>query len=79
MTYYEKQNITEQEYNRILLSLEQQEVQVRDIFGTRWVKCRDCGQAITIHDSWFYGGVGQMNIGECYQCKIKKLKGNIRT
>ncbi len=78
MTYYEKQGITKQEYDRILASLNQQHTQVHDVYGNRWVKCHSCGQAVTIFDTWKYGGVGEMNIGECFECNLKNLKGRFK-
>lgn len=78
MTYYEKQGITAAEYDRILKSLDQQNEQVRDLYGVRWVKCETCGRAVTAYDSWKYGGIDTMNIGECYECKLKNLKGNLK-
>lgn len=78
MTYYEKQGITKEEFNRISKSLNQQKVQVHDLYGNRWVRCHKCGQAITINDTWKYGGVNEMNIGECRECYIKNLKGRLK-
>ena len=65
---YKKYNITEQEYDRIKKSLDQQKKQVRDIYGNRWVRCRKCGQAVHTDDCWIYGG-----IGECSKCTIKNI------
>ena len=48
--------------------LNQQEEQVRDPWGDRWIRCRICGKASTIKDFWKYGGTGTVNIGTCYEC-----------
>ena len=74
MNNYEKYCITEAEYNRITKSLDQQAKPVLDIFGSRWVKCRICGQAKNVNDCWVYGGIDSMNIGECEKCFIEKGK-----
>lgn len=70
---YKRHNITEQEYDRIKKSLDQQKVEVRDIFGYRWVKCRKCGQAVHTDDCWIYGGIGTINVGECTNCTIQNI------
>jgi len=74
MNKYEKYSITEQEYNRIYKSLDQQNKPVFDLFGSRWVKCHICGKAKNVNDCWKFGGVGTMNIGECYECFNEKGK-----
>ena len=74
MNNYEKYCITEQEYNRITFSLNQQTKPVLDLFGSRWVKCHICGEAKNVADCWKYGGNGTMNIGECNKCFITKGK-----
>ena len=75
MNNYKKYGITEQEYDRITKSLVQQKIQVRDVYGNRWVKCRFCGEAKHVNECWTYGGIGKMNVGECHECfRRYKLK-----
>lgn len=74
MNDFKKYCIADLEYDRITKSLEQQHTPVLDIFGSRWVKCRFCGKAKNVEECWTYGGIGQMNIGECNQCFITKGK-----
>ena len=72
---FEKYSITEDEYNRIDKSLNQQRVQVRDIHGSRWIRCRICGKAKNVDECWTYGGIGTINVGECNECVLNfKLK-----
>lgn len=50
----------------------QQETQVRDLNGNRWVKCEKCG-AIKIDRQFVeYGGYGRLNIGTCADCSKDK-------
>lgn len=46
----------------------QQETQVRDTVGNRWIKCRFCGE-IGRDDMFIsYGGAGTLNMGTCREC-----------
>ena len=49
----------------------QQETQVRDLDGNRWIKCEQCGAVML--DRYFpdYGGSGKMNLGICSECSRK--------
>lgn len=46
----------------------QQEVQVRDAAGNRWIKCRFCGLIAKEGAFVSYGGAGHINSGTCREC-----------
>ena len=46
----------------------QQEIQVRDAEGNRWIKCEFCGKIAKESDFTFYGGAGHINLGTCKNC-----------
>lgn len=46
----------------------QQEEQVRDADGNRWIKCEFCGKIAKEKEFVSYGGVGHMNLGTCKEC-----------
>lgn len=48
--------------------LSQQEKQVRDSSGTRWIRCAYCGKEDVERAFSSYGGKGKINIGVCYDC-----------
>ena len=48
--------------------LSQQETQVRDADGNRWVKCEYCGKIATENMFSSYGGPGRVNLGTCREC-----------
>ena len=66
-----KYNVSEEEYERILKSIDQQYEQVRDIYDRRWVKCKHCGEVKPFTEFWQYGGQGTINLGQCYSCNTK--------
>lgn len=39
--------------------------------GERYVLCRVCHLPKLTTECWIYGGAGQMNVGECYDCQRK--------
>lgn len=47
---------------------EQNEFQVRDCSGNRWVKCDYCGKIKPDTEFSSYGGLGHMNKGTCKEC-----------
>ena len=46
----------------------QQETQVRDAEGNRWIKCEFCGMIAKDNEFSSYGGVGHINLGTCKEC-----------
>jgi hypothetical protein len=53
--------------------LNQQETQVIDPDGNRWVKCRYCGRVDKTTAFSSYGGRGSMNLGTCKICDRKPV------
>lgn len=47
----------------------QQETQVRDADGNRWIKCEFCGKIANENEFTSYGGAGHINLGTCKACK----------
>lgn len=52
----------------ILPMIEQQERQVRDEAGVRWIRCEICGEVKEEAEFVSYGGRGRLNIGKCKSC-----------
>lgn len=52
--------------------IDQQEVQVRDEYGHRWVKCEICGKIAPESEFSSYGGLNHINLGKCTACTRKK-------
>lgn len=48
--------------------LSQQETQVRDAEGNRWIKCEYCGKIAMENKFSSYGGPGRVNLGTCREC-----------
>lgn len=46
----------------------QQETQVRDVEGNRWIKCEFCGKVAKESTFFSYGGKGRINLGTCKEC-----------
>lgn len=46
----------------------QQETQVLDEEGNRWIKCEFCGKIAKENDFTTYGGMGHINLGTCRDC-----------
>lgn len=58
----------EKRRSSILPLINQQNEQVRDKLGYRWVRCETCG-AIETEDKFVtYGGLNHINLGICYNC-----------
>ncbi len=53
-------------------NFENQEQQIRDADGNRWIKCEFCGKIAMVKEFSSYGGIGKVNLGLCYDC----LKNN---
>ncbi len=48
--------------------LNQQETQVRDAYGNRWIRCEICGKIAIDSEFSSYGGLGRVNLGICKAC-----------
>lgn len=46
----------------------QQETQIRDAEGNRWIKCDFCGKIAKECEFTSYGGAGHINLGTCKEC-----------
>ena len=70
----EEQKRKEEEFKRNLeIYLSQQEKQVRDAEGNRWVKCEFCGKIATESEFNVYGGANHVNLGTCKECSDKGI------
>ncbi|MBR5316725.1 MAG: topoisomerase DNA-binding C4 zinc finger domain-containing protein [Lachnospiraceae bacterium] len=59
----------EEDFKRNMESnFSQQETQVRDATGNRWIKCEFCGRIAMENEFCFYGGAGHINLGTCKKC-----------
>lgn len=56
----------------VLPKLSQQEFQVKDSLGYRWIKCEICGVVDTDDKFVSYGGLHHVNLGVCYSCRDKE-------
>lgn len=62
-----------EEFNRnIETDFEQQEKQIRDSQGNRWIKCEICGKKAIEDEFSSYGGINHINLGICKECANKK-------
>ncbi|GAB6174530.1 hypothetical protein JCM15765_40080 [Paradesulfitobacterium aromaticivorans] len=64
----------EQSREEVILHMIQQETQVRDSLGRRWIKCEICGAVETEDKFGSYGGINHINLGVCYNCSRKNRK-----
>ena len=55
-------------YNEVKDKFTQQEHQIRDSLGRRWIKCKLCGEIKPEAEFGTYGGINQINLGVCNQC-----------
>lgn len=46
----------------------QQEFQIRDSSGRRWIQCELCGEIKPESEFGSYGGINHVNLGVCYKC-----------
>lgn len=61
----------EEDFKRNMESnFSQQETQVRDANGNRWIKCEFCGKIAMESDFSSYGGKGHINLGTCKDCSV---------
>ncbi len=59
----------EEDFKRNLESnFSQQDKQVRDADGNRWIKCEFCGKIAKESEFSIYGGIGHINLGTCKEC-----------
>lgn len=75
-----ERRLREEEFMRNLASnLEQQETQVRDADGKRWIKCELCGKIARESEFPIYGGkIGvHLNLGKCKECFAKNPAANL--
>ena len=65
----EEKRQREEDFKRNMESnFSQQETQVRDAAGNRWIKCEFCGKIAMESEFSTYGGVGHINLGTCKEC-----------
>ncbi len=55
-------------YNEVKDKFTQQEYQIRDSLGRRWIQCELCGEINQEANFVSYGGVNHVNLGVCYKC-----------
>ncbi len=68
-TAFKEKSQKEAEFKRNLSSnLDQQETQVRDADGNRWIKCEYCGNIAMEAEFATYGGLHHVNLGICKKC-----------
>lgn len=60
-------------YNEVKNRFTQQDEQIRDSFGTRWIKCRICGEIKPAQEFSDYGGKNSINSGTCSSCRRKSV------
>lgn len=76
----EERRQREEDFKKNLASnLDQQETQVRDAAGNRWIKCEYCGKIAKESEFSLYGGPGHINLGTCKECsannsEVKKAR-----
>ena len=55
-------------YHEVKDLFTQQDAQIRDSRGVRWVKCEICGQILPSDAFVSYGGPNHVNLGKCNAC-----------
>lgn len=58
-------------YNEVKDLFTQQDTQIRDSRGVRWVKCEICGKILPSDKFASYGGSNHINLGTCNDCSRK--------
>lgn len=61
----------EERRNAVMVYINQQDKQVRDEQGNRWIRCELCGEVKEEAEFASYGGPGHVNLGECKRCKVR--------
>lgn len=61
----------------IMERMNQQEEQVRDSEGRRWIKCEYCEKIALESEFSSYGGINHVNLGICYECQRNNPKAKI--
>lgn len=56
----------------VLSKMNQQQKQVWDSSGERWIRCEICGKIALSSDFVIYGGKDKATLGECYDCNRQK-------
>lgn len=70
----EEKHQREEDFKRNMESnFSQQETQVRDAAGNRWIKCEFCGKIAMESEFNTYGGAGHINLGTCKECSTNNL------
>lgn len=69
----EERRLREEDFKRNMkANFTQQDTQVRDAEGRRWIKCRDCGKIAMENEFIVYGGE-ERNLGICKACSANNL------
>ena len=55
-------------YNEVKGKFVQQETQIKDSSGRRWVQCEICHEIKEVSEFSYYGGMNQVNLGKCSKC-----------
>lgn len=70
----EERKKREEDFKRDLESrFLQQQTQVRDSLGRRWIKCEYCGKIALENEFNSYGGANHINLGTCKSCSENNL------
>ena len=64
----EKRRAAEEFARNMADGFEQQETQITDENGTRWIKCEFCGKIAPAKEFSSYGGINHINLGTCVEC-----------
>lgn len=72
-TAVEKKEKTYLDYaNEVRDLFSQQETQIRDSRGRRWIQCEKCGRIMDEFHFFEYGGRNRVNLGVCKECNRKE-------
>jgi DNA-directed RNA polymerase subunit RPC12/RpoP len=64
----EKRKAAEEFARNMAAGFEQQETQIKDENGVRWIKCEFCGKIAPVKEFSSYGGANHINLGTCIEC-----------
>ena len=59
-------------FNEVKDLFTQQDTQIRDSRGVRWIKCEECGKILSSEKFVSYGGLNHVNLGMCNDCWKKQ-------